>query len=57
MALNMAIFSGSGSADSVVEQTTSTIPEYVSYTMLFLFHCMSIPCGNCSIFFGHYYYS
>ena len=42
MALNITIFSGSGSADSVVEQTATVVPEYVSYTMLFLVS-MSIP--------------
>ena len=41
MTLNMTIFSGSGSADSIVEQTTTVVPEYVSYTMLF-FVSMSI---------------
>ena len=42
MALNMTIFSGSGSADHVVEQTATVVPEYVSYTML-LFVSLSIP--------------
>ena len=42
MALNMTIFSGSGSADSVIEQTTTVVPEYVSYTMLFVVS-VSIP--------------
>ena len=42
MTLNMTIFSGSGSADSVIKQTTTVISEYVSYTMLFLVS-MSIP--------------
>ena len=34
MALNTTIFSGSGSADNVVNQTAATVPEYLSYTML-----------------------
>ena len=38
----MTIFSGSGSADSVVKQTATVVPEYVSYTMLFVVS-MSIP--------------
>ena len=42
MALNMSIFSGSGSADSEVDQTASEVPEYVSYIMLFVVS-MSIP--------------
>ena len=42
MTLNMTIFSGSGSADSVIKQTTTVIPEYVSYTML-IFVSMNIP--------------
>ena len=42
MALNVTIFSGSGSADSVVEQAVSEVPEYVSYAMLFIVS-MSIP--------------
>ena len=42
MALNMTMFSGSGSADSVVEQTATVVPEYISHTMLFVVS-MSIP--------------
>ena len=42
MALNMTMFSGSGSADGVVEQTAMVVPKYVSYTMLFI-DSMSIP--------------
>ena len=42
MALNMTIFSGSGSANSVVDQTASEVPEYVSYAMLFIVS-LSIP--------------
>ena len=38
----MTIFSGSGSADSVVEQTVTVVPEYISYTMLFV-ASVSIP--------------
>ena len=36
MALNITIFSGSGSADNEVEQAISEVSEYVSYTMLFI---------------------
>ena len=42
MALNTTIFSGSGSADNVVNQTAATVPEYLSYTMLCIM-LMSIP--------------
>ena len=42
MALNMTIFSGSGSADSVVNQTTAVVPEYFSYVMVFVV-LLSIP--------------
>ena len=42
MALNTTIFSGSGSADDVVNQTAATVPEYLSYTMLCIV-LMSIP--------------
>ena len=42
MALNMTIFSGSGSADSVVDQATAVVPEYFSYVLLFLV-LLSIP--------------
>ena len=34
MALNTTIFSGSGSADNVVNDTTATVPEYLSYALL-----------------------
>ena len=42
MVLNTTIFSGSGSADDVVNQTAATVPEYLSYTMLCIV-LMSIP--------------
>ena len=42
MASNTTIFSGSGSADNVVDQTTTVLPEYLSYLMLFVV-LMSIP--------------
>ena len=42
MELNTTIFSGSGSADSVVDQATAVVPEYFSYVMLF-FVLLSIP--------------
>ena len=42
MALNTTIFSVSGSADDVVNQTAATVPEYLSYTMLCIV-LMSIP--------------
>ena len=42
MALNTTSFSGSGSADSVVDQATAVVPEYFSYVMLF-FVLLSIP--------------
>ena len=42
MALNTTIFSGSGSVDDVVNQTATTVPEYLSYTMLYIV-LMSIP--------------
>ena len=42
MVLNTTIFSGSGSADNVVDQTAATVPEYLSYTMLCIV-LMSIP--------------
>ena len=42
MALNVTIFSGSGSDDNEVEQAVSEVSEYVSYTMLFIVS-MSIP--------------
>ena len=45
MALNTAIFSGSGSPDNVVNQTAATaaaVPEYLSYAMLCIV-LMSIP--------------
>ena len=42
MASNTTIFSGSGSADIVVDQTTTVIPEYLSFAMLFV-ALMSIP--------------
>ena len=42
MASNTTIFSGSGSADNVVDQTTTVLPEYLSYIMLFVV-LMSIP--------------
>ena len=34
MALNPTIFSDSGSADNVVNQTAASVPEYLSYTLL-----------------------
>ena len=42
MASNMSIYIGSGSADNVVDQTTTVLPEYLSYIMLFIV-LMSIP--------------
>ena len=42
MALNVTIFSGSGSADNEVEQAVSEVPEYASYAMLFIVS-LSIP--------------
>ena len=42
MALNITIFSGSGSADDVDNQTAATVPEYLSYTVLCI-ALMSIP--------------
>ena len=42
MALNMTIFSGSGSADSIVDQATAVVPEHFSYVLLFLV-LLSIP--------------
>ena len=42
MALNTTIFSGSGSADDVVNQTAATVPEYVSYALVCIV-LMSIP--------------
>ena len=42
MALNMTIFSGSGSTDNEVDQIVSEVPEYLSYIMLFVV-LMSIP--------------
>ena len=42
MALNTTIFSGSGSADDVANQTVATVTEYLSYTMLCIV-LMSIP--------------
>ena len=42
MALNTTIFSGSGSADDVANQTAATVPEYLSYILLCIV-LMSIP--------------
>ena len=42
MALNTTIFSGSGSADDVANQTAATVPEYLSYTVLCI-TLISIP--------------
>ena len=42
MALNTTIFSGSGSADDVANQTAATVPEYFSYVLLFI-ALMGIP--------------
>ena len=35
MELNTTIFSGLGSGDNVVDQTTTVVPKYLSYTMVF----------------------
>ena len=40
--MNMTIFSGLGSAYNVVDQITTTVPEYLSYTILFAV-AISIP--------------
>ena len=42
MALNITIFSGSGSADNEVEQAASEVPEYASYALLCI-NLLSIP--------------
>ena len=42
MALNTTIFIGSGSADNVVNQTSATVPEYLSYALLCIV-LISIP--------------
>ena len=42
MALNMTIFSSSGSPGSIVDQTTIAVPEYFSYIMFFI-ALLSIP--------------
>ena len=42
MELNTTIFSGSGSADNIVDQTTTVVPKYISYAMVFSV-LLSIP--------------
>ena len=42
MALNTTIFIGSGSANNVVNQTSATVPEYLSYALLCIV-LISIP--------------
>ena len=42
MALNITIFSDSESVDNEVEQTTTAVPEYLSYTTLCVV-ALSIP--------------
>ena len=42
IALNTTIFNGSGFVDIEVEQTTTAVPEYLSYTMLCVV-ALSIP--------------
>ena len=53
MALNTTIFSGSGSADNVVNQTAATVPEY----RFAVYHVNKHSCGNSPSIVGHCHYS
>ena len=58
MALNMTIFSGSGSIDNEVEQlAASEVPEYTSYALLCVYLLTEHSSGNCSSITGYHYYS